>query len=444
MAIPRGFRTRMIDRLQSLTGMIVCAVLLLGLLIAASPSAEAQSRGERRDASWWRRAPADNSRHYFIKTDLPIDEARAYAKHLDAMYREYARRLADLPPRAPEKLNVYLFAKKSDYIQTMREQFGVDATGSGGMFFVQPTGSGLAIWTEGLPERRIHHVIQHEGFHQFAFSRFGADLPIWANEGLAEFFGESVLVGNRLIIGQSTPRVIESIKQAIADESYIRFHDMLTMTDEQWLQRVSAGDAALQYHQAWSMVHFLVYGDGGRYRRPFEAYLRLLNEGVESEQAFIRIFGRDLDAFEARWKAHMAEAVPSAFLTAMERIEFLAEGALWLSREKQAPETMDALRAALEAADFTHTVEHHGHQNELEADDPSVYEIPEDEHTTQRPGFEIGKPDADLGTHRSRMFEEQWPTPPSIRTKHLEPRDLVVEWKRDTETGDVSYVIRAK
>jgi hypothetical protein len=251
-------------------------------------------------------------------------------------------------------------------------------------------------------------------------------------------------VGDRLIIGQSTPRVIESIKQAIADESHIRFYDMLTMTDDQWLQRLSTGDAAMQYHQAWSMVHFLVYGDGGKYRRPFEAYLKLLNEGVESEQAFIRIFGRDLDAFEARWKAHMAEAVPSAFITAMERIEFLAEGALRLSRDKLAPETMEALQSALQEADFAHTVDHHGYESVLEADDPTVYQIPEDEHTRRPATFEIGRPDADLRTHRSRMFEERQPTPPSIRTKHLEPRDLVVHWKRDTETGELSYVIRAK
>ena len=42
------------------------------------------------------------------------------------------------------------------------------------------------------------HVAQHEGFHQFAWSRFAEDLPVWVNEGMAEFFGESVIVGDTL------------------------------------------------------------------------------------------------------------------------------------------------------------------------------------------------------------------------------------------------------
>jgi hypothetical protein len=34
------------------------------------------------------------------------------------------------------------------------------------------------------------HVVQHEGFHQFVAQVIRGDMPIWANEGLAEYFGE--------------------------------------------------------------------------------------------------------------------------------------------------------------------------------------------------------------------------------------------------------------
>ncbi|MEM7230227.1 MAG: DUF1570 domain-containing protein, partial [Planctomycetota bacterium] len=241
-------------------------LVFLAALALASP-ALAQRRAE---LPWWDRSRAKQVGYYLIRTDLEADTANQIALHLNVMYEEYARRLASLPPRAPEKLNVYVFSRYDDYVRTLRARYGIIGEGSGGMFFVTAQGSGLAFWTEDLPRRRIEHVMQHEGFHQFAYSRFGNDLPLWVNEGMAEFFGQSVLVGRKLILGQTQERVIEAVKVAVDANEHIPFQDMLTMDSARWLNAVRTGQAALQYEQAWSMVHFLVYGDGGRYVKAFE------------------------------------------------------------------------------------------------------------------------------------------------------------------------------
>ena len=78
--------------------------------------------------------------------------------------------------RSPGHPNVYMFARQRDYLDTLRTQFGINGMGSGGMFFVSPRGAGLAFWTEGLPRQRVAHVVQHEGFHQFAYAFFGNDI----------------------------------------------------------------------------------------------------------------------------------------------------------------------------------------------------------------------------------------------------------------------------
>ncbi|HVP73762.1 MAG TPA: DUF1570 domain-containing protein, partial [Phycisphaerales bacterium] len=210
--------------------------------------------------SWWDRSPERKVGYYWIKTDLPAAQANALARHLNLMYEEYSRRLASLPLRGQEKLNVLIFNDPQDYLLTLRARFGVNAQGTGGMFFVTPAGAALAFWTKDLPQRRIEHVVQHEGFHQFAFSRFGDDLPMWVNEGLAEFFGESVMVDDKLILGQTTPRVLDAIKNGIEKDEFVPFRSMLSMSPAKWNAAVSNGDAAMNYHQAWSMVHFLVYG----------------------------------------------------------------------------------------------------------------------------------------------------------------------------------------
>src|SRR5688572_12857032 len=177
------------------------------LVLACAQLCWAQDR--QAQLSWWDRSVQEKVGHYWIKTDLPADEAISLAQHLNFMYAEYSKRLASMPVRVQERLNVLLFKDRRDYELTLLARFGVSAKGSGGMFFVNSAapGGALALWTGDLPRQRIQHVIQHEGFHQFAYSRFGNDLPVWLNEGLAEFFGESLVIGDTFIIGQTTPRV---------------------------------------------------------------------------------------------------------------------------------------------------------------------------------------------------------------------------------------------
>ncbi|MHC5022281.1 MAG: DUF1570 domain-containing protein [Planctomycetota bacterium] len=426
-------------------------LLVLGALVAAAPQDGAARR--RALQPWWNRAHLGSSSFYRIRTDLPRERLEPLARHLDRMYDEFSRRLASLEPRAPDALDVLIFSRRDDYELTLRARFGIDAKGTGGMFFVSPQGSALAFWLESLPQRRIEHVMQHEGFHQFAHSRFGDDLPIWVNEGLAEFFGQSVLAGRTLVLGQATPRVVNNVRDAIEMERSIPFQRMLTMSSREWRENIKNGNARLQYDQAWSMVHFLVYGDGGRYVGAFERYLHLVNEGFPSDVAFTRAFGgnggRDrrpdagvVQAFEARWKKAAAAARPSAFLTALERIEFLAEGSLELKQRGELPGTLDGLRESLRAIDFAYGLDRHGlPATELKANDDALFEIPPDDLGGDAARFVVEPPDLRRATARERHLHEQDPVPASIRSVGLAPNEIAIRWIRVEAAGEFRYEI---
>ena len=432
-------------------------VLLLALLLSLCMEASlfAQGRGSApaapsglMPASWWnkttmRSGKASPSRYYAIRSDLPEADTREIAKGLDLMYVEYQKRLAGLEARGPGQLNVFIFSRRQDYLDTLRTQFGVDATGSGGMFFISPRGAGLAFFVQGVPRTHVHHVIQHEGFHQVAYTRFANDLPPWVNEGMAEFFGEAVVIGNEVVIGQSSARTLNAVKAAIEAGTTIPFLEMVTMTPEGWNGRVQSGSAALQYQQAWSMVHFLVYGEGGRYRGAFEQYLRHLNNGSTSVDAFMRAFGTtDLTSFEQRWKAYAAAAQPSAMLTAVERLRFLAEGMLSLAAESRRPKDFEELKAMLMEKKFTLTIDHHGHSVTMSASDPGIFDIPDDEHSKEPPVFALEPFKARGLSLKERKAEETNPTPPSIVTLGLRPRELAVQWGRVGETFEYEIGVK--
>ncbi len=425
----------------ALVSMRLIGATLAALTVGAGLGPAAAGQRAQAKLPWWDRAAEAHVGHYWIKTDLPTDEANELARHINIMHVEYAKRLASLPPRAPVDLKVLIFEDRDDYVRTLRTRFGVDASGTGGIFVTHPSGSGLAFWTGRQPRRRVHHVAQHEGFHQFAHSRFAGDLPVWVNEGLAEFFGESVIVGAKLVIGQTNPRVLNTIKAAIEIDKHIPFRRMLTMTHEQWKLAVRERTASFQYDQAWSMVHFLVYGDDGKYVSAFERYLRLLNTGMPPDAAFTRVFGDDIDAFEERWKAYALAAKPSAFVTALERIEFLAEGVRELARRGIYPESLDELREALRSIVFDYVLPKHEVAITLSADDSAMFLIPKDDLTEEQPVFVVEAPDRVRMGRRQRFLEQSNPTPPSIATEHLAPKGLSVRWVRSQDNTEFRYEI---
>jgi len=416
----------------------VFLLAVLAGIAALSPCAAAQVTPPR--PIEWNPGAEFRSRHYRILSDLAPEDTRVYATHLDVIYEEYARRLASLAQRAPEVPFVLMFAKERDYLRVLRDRYAVNATGSGGMFFISPHGAGLAFFTEGLPRSRVFHVIQHEGFHQYAHSKFADTLPPWLNEGLAEYFGEAIVLEGKVIVGQASPGPIEAIKKAIEQGATIDFHRMLTMTGEQWNANVQTGNAGVQYMQAWSMVQYLSWADGGRYQRAFEGYLQRIHAGMPSERAFIDAFGtNDLVQFERAWKAWAATSVPSALAVAAMRITFMAEGLLELSRNGVKVESLDDMLTKLGERHFSTEVVVHGRTQRIEANE-KVLEIPKDALTTTQPVFDMIPPKLSRLSTVERKREEAQPTPPTVTTRGLEPRELVLKWTR-RKNGDFDYEI---
>jgi hypothetical protein len=231
--------------------------------------------------------------------------------------------------------------------------------------------------------------------------------------------------------------VISSIQEAIERGTFIPFARKLPMKTEEWKLALEEGSSPVLYAQAWSMVHFLVYGDGGRYGDALDDYLRLLNEAVPAEEAFVRVFGPNIQAFENRWKAHVAALRPGALLTALEQIEVLAAGALELSRDGVIPGSLEELQRHLSDIGFTHALRWHGVGVELRGGDPALYALPRDELTSVPPVFVVEKLDLARLTLREQRLEEQHPSPPAIGTLHLAPRELRIKWMRDPASGQV-------
>ncbi|MEM9913432.1 MAG: DUF1570 domain-containing protein [Planctomycetota bacterium] len=320
-------------------------VLIVGLWM--SPAAEAQAP----ELSTY------ESKAYKIHTNLTRAEALEYGVHMDLIYKEYAKRFSVLRGRSRGKQNLYLLRNRQDYIEAL-VALGLPrdiASSSGGMFFWGPNREGLATWIEDLTRDQVFSTLQHEGFHQFAHAKMGDQLPLWVNEGLAEYFGAAIVVDGDVRLGVVDGDRVEKIRGALESNEALSFRELLGIDSRQWQQNMTSRSAkgSLQYDQSWATVHFLIHGDRGKYQKAFSEYLVLISRGRTHDQAFGQTFGSDTRPFEKRWMKFIDEVEPDAYSTALKRLQFLGSGLEFLqTNDVSAPADTEALREALQSRQY--------------------------------------------------------------------------------------------
>jgi hypothetical protein len=237
-----------------------------------------------------------NTKYYILKTDVNRDQVREIEQRLTLMAEEYDQRTRGFAGTVRDRLPVFVFRRAEDYYANG----GV--RGSGGAF----TGDRLMVLAGDNLTPETWHRVQHEGFHQFALAAIGRGLPPWANEGLAEYFGEGLFTGDNFFTGVIPPERLARLKQAIQDDKVRTLVAMMSLAPETWNAEIGLAHqkAGQNYDQAWSMIQFLAHAENGRYQDPFARFLSDVSRGRPWEQAWLRAFGNAVDAFEKRWKEY--------------------------------------------------------------------------------------------------------------------------------------------
>ncbi|MFN3168479.1 MAG: DUF1570 domain-containing protein [Phycisphaeraceae bacterium] len=369
------------------------------------------------------------SKHYRVHTPLSRDEVLPYARHMDALFKQYDARFGTLVPAPVEPMSLYLFETQQQYDRFLQEH-DIDATHSGGMFFVTHKLRGLATWAEAGNRRKTFEVLQHEGFHQFAWHTFGPDLPVWVNEGLAQYFESAVLRDGKLSLGMIRRPRIEKVRTAIREGDALPIEQLMAVSGKQWAQRLrdDPEHAGLSYAQSWSLVFYLIHGDGGKHKQPFTEYLKRLSQGDSHGDAQLMAFGQSgMIALEEDWQRYALRQQPNEVAEAIERLEFLGTGLRLLAEQGEAmPDDLDALRDTLQRYGFKLRRSEMGVTRHLSADEDEMYRFEREAGDTR--AFVLLKP-ARAGL------------PPRITAPGLEPEPTLI-WTRDADgklVQDIAY-----
>jgi len=156
-----------------------------------------------------------DTQHYRIHTDLDHQLAQDLGRRMEAMYAQYSTRLSAFSVAGIPRFEVYIFQHHADYEQLVGDRFD----NTGGIFIAHR--NILAAFLEGQGRDGLRRTLQHEAFHQFAYSAIGPNLPVWLNEGLAQIFEEGIWTGKNFVIGQVPPRRLRQLEYDLHERRFV-------------------------------------------------------------------------------------------------------------------------------------------------------------------------------------------------------------------------------
>ena len=224
-----------------------------------------------------------------------------------------------------------------------------------GYFFPHPYGNYVAINAD--PRNDATNVVYHEYLHNVLGHNYPG-LPLWLNEGLAEYYSTFAVAGNEAKIGMP---VLAHVAWLL-DNAMLPLRDLVSMSHDSPAYNEGLRQGVF-YAQCWVLAHYLL--NKPERQEKTAQYLRDLFDGAPGDQAFVRAFGdlavleRDLRAY-ARWGVFDIRRIPiargaaaqmeAAPLAGPDVLYRLGELLLNNGSTEQRAEAEKHFRAALEAA----------------------------------------------------------------------------------------------
>lgn len=247
---------------------IVKILLSIGLALTAPPL-----KAEWIEAS---------SKHFVVIGDAPRAQIQQFAEEL-ARFDSAVRKAIganDLEFSARNRVRIFLVRGDG----AVQDLFGPNAGGVGGFYRASPRASIAVVpqlVTGAVSGFDARYVLYHEYVHHLILGTTSGIYPAWVSEGLAELFGNA--------------RVNADGSVDLAWANNVRAEEVLYSNYpvrkllEVSAQKPSERGVFQLYARGWLLAHYLILGD--KRDGQFDAYMRLVNQGVPSLKAGEQAFG---------------------------------------------------------------------------------------------------------------------------------------------------------
>ena len=240
------------------------------------------------------------SRRFTVVTNGSERDARATLRQFEQIHAVFQAVAAGTPMDAGKPFTI-IAARDEETMKRLLPAFWERKGGMrpGGVFFDDPTQVFVVVRVdEGPTEAWSHSIVFHEYVH-FLVERQVDFLPLWLNEGMAEFYASCSVENDRVIVGRAAPWNLQLLQQTapLPIETLLAVDATSPLYNEQ-------SRSSIFYGQSWAIVHYLMHGSRGAQRPRLAAYVDLVGKGVDSVEAARQAFG-DLKAFERQIESYV-------------------------------------------------------------------------------------------------------------------------------------------
>jgi Flp pilus assembly protein TadD len=263
------------------------AVVLAWTLISAAP-ALAQPKKE----DWIELRTA----HFTLFSDAGEKAVRRIGADLERLRDALAQLTPGLTLNSPTPTYIFVFKDELAF-KPYRQTYQGKPLESGGFFLSRQLGNYVAFYGG----QRVHEkygslhgderaIIYHEYLHNVLRNNY-ASLPLWLNEGLAEYY-------STFDVGKNEARIGVPVAEHVA---WLRKNPLIPVASlfavDEHSPDYNETHRGAFYASSWALVHYLISGSPERRLQATEA-LRLAQAGTPPDQIFRQAFGTDPAALD--------------------------------------------------------------------------------------------------------------------------------------------------
>jgi tetratricopeptide (TPR) repeat protein len=238
-------------------------------------------------------------------TTLAIDELTVYSSADDSTTRSVASDLVrlrgalgivtKLKVRSPLPTHVFIFGDRRSFDQYSQAAIGRFDNLSG-VFLSDRDGNHILI---AGSSKGVARVVYHELTHYFLRNTVSSQVPLWFNEGLAEFYSTFSASKDTVAVGLPVAEHLAWLHQ----QPLIPLKELFSINHDS-KEYHEGNRQGVFYAESWALVHYLMIGNPAR-RDQLGTYVGLVASGKSIDDAFHAAFHTSYDDLERELRKYV-------------------------------------------------------------------------------------------------------------------------------------------
>jgi tetratricopeptide (TPR) repeat protein len=266
----------------------VVAVALCALALAGQLTVQAKD-------NW----TSVRSQNFQLVGNASEKDIRLVANRLEQFRTVFALLFPALKLNSPVPTTVIVFKSNSSY-----KPFKVNPNVTG---YFQPGDdvNYITLTSEKASEDQPFRTIFHEYVHLLVENTMGAAVPLWFNEGLAEYYSTFDITdeNRKVILGD----LVRNHVLYLREQKLLPLRTLFAV-DYKSPYYNEGNKMNIFYAESWMLTHYLLQGESQKRRPQLARFVDLVRSKLAVDEAFQQAFQISLDAFEKDFKSYVQGA----------------------------------------------------------------------------------------------------------------------------------------